>query len=270
MSDYKNDNNYIQLPANEVNLPDVAGMLRSRIIGDKCRLGIPMKCYPFNLLPGDVVFAYLGKGKDASATLWHSINNFFKNNDIQTPVYHLHKLEFIDTTVQPANGKIWRNHEILTAALYPAFVKYRDTLCWKFIHGIRDEVERALSSYFQNEFQHKGYQKKYLATWVDAAINYKQNYLTTTIERITEINCYEYNFDINIGYTIIKKNNFEILLYRYDKLSSCIKNALYDFTGYNIPIINSNITKYKNVLFDGIHIRDAYTNAKNEFRIPAG
>lgn len=69
------------------------------------------------------------------------------------------------------------------------------------------------------------------------------------IEKIFGINVFDYTFDKEKGYSVIRKDNISIFLYRLDKLNKLEKEII-EFTGKNyFKLIKDNISSNKKYIF---------------------
>lgn len=265
----KNKQQYISLPSD--NSRPFIEFLRYKItesirreyavLDEIQKIAIPKDAY--RILPGDDVIAYLGLGKDASTSICNSIRLYFKANDIKKPVYHFHNFTSLDMmpNTLPFN--------LLAAALYDSvFLKYKHEIQWKFIYGIRDVVGRAISAHFDRMFPKIGYDKKELVSDMQKFFPVIKHFLTKTTERVTGINCYEYPFDVNAGYSIIKKDNMQILLYKFENINMFVVEAFEKFINAQINLSKNNITDDRRISYAGESIKSAYSRAKKEFCIP--
>jgi hypothetical protein len=105
---------------------------------------------------------------------------------------------------------------------YAEIINYDTSKPRTFISGVRDPVERVISGYFQSRGESQSQNNI-----SDEVLKQK---LTSDISKITgwfdhgyfsKIDIYDYPFDKKLGYSIIKKNNITIFLYRLD----CIKKS---------------------------------------------
>lgn len=65
------------------------------------------------------------------------------------------------------------------------------------------------------------------------------------IEKVFNINVFNYPFDKDKGYSIIEKNNISIFIYRLDKLSG-LEKKIKEFSGNNsFKLQKSNLAKEK-------------------------
>lgn len=105
---------------------------------------------------------------------------------------------------------------------YAEIINYDTSKPRTFISGVRDPVERVISGYFQSLGESQSQNNI-----SDEVLHQK---LASDISKITEwfdhgyfskINIYDYPFDKELGYLIIKKGNITIFLYRLDSMNEC-------------------------------------------------
>ena len=128
----------------------------------------------------------------------------------------------------------------------------------KIVTLVRDPIGRNLSSFFENIeryskalnidiaksspqeifdiFQNKFHEHNYVLNWFDEEI-----------KSVFTIDVYNYKFDKERGYTIIKKNIANVLIIRLDKLDQYGEEALKKFLGeMNVKLAYGNVASNKN------------------------
>ena len=105
---------------------------------------------------------------------------------------------------------------------YAEIINYDISKPRTFITGVRDPVERVISGYFES------LGKSQVRNNISDEVPHQK--LASDISKITEwfdhgyfskINIYDYPFDKELGYSIIKKGNITIFLYRLDSMKEC-------------------------------------------------
>ena len=105
---------------------------------------------------------------------------------------------------------------------YAEIINYDISKPRTFITGVRDPVERVISGYFES------LGKSQVQNNISDEVLHQK--LASDISKITEwfdhgyfskINIYDYPFDKELGYSIIKKGNITIFLYRLDSMNEC-------------------------------------------------
>ena len=128
---------------------------------------------------------------------------------------------------------------------YAEIINYDTSKPRTFISGVRDPVERVISGYFQASGKSQS-QNNILYEVI-------QQKLASDISKITgwfdhgyfsNIDIYDYPSDKKSGYSIIKKNNITIFLYRLDCIKKCWK-PLSALTGLNLGQKFENISTSK-------------------------
>jgi len=138
----------------------------------------------------------------------------------------------------------------------------------KIITLVRDPIGRELSQFMQ------GFYSEYIRHDINKELlEYINEYLTTNlllneefewfnreIKEFTGVDIYSYPFDKEKGYTIIKKNNFEILVLKMEQMNQNEK-IIGEFVGIeDFKLINSNVGLEK-------YYRYIYQGLKKDFRI---
>ncbi|MCI9079048.1 MAG: hypothetical protein HFH68_09015 [Lachnospiraceae bacterium] len=180
-------------------------------------------------------------------------------------------------------GKKWTNVAFTRHALY--FDKHtlsgiRENICnfsnheIKIISGIREPVERIISQ----TWEHISIPFLYNDTFVPDILNSDDGHFITEltkyeeisgrkydctscfyidiadwfkdhIEKVFGINVFDYNFDKEKGYSVIKKDNVSIFIYRLDKLDK-LEKEICMFTGSNtFKLKRGNVASGKKYIF---------------------
>lgn len=138
----------------------------------------------------------------------------------------------------------------------------------KIITLVRDPIARDISGFMQT-LRHRVVKndKPILEQMLEhlsnnAKINYEfEHWFEKELFRTTEIDVYQYPFDKEKGYGLIKKNKFEILLLTLEKLNSNV-NVIQDFVGAtNFKLIGENVGEEKEYKY-------LYAQIKKDLKIP--
>ena len=129
---------------------------------------------------------------------------------------------------------------------YSEIINYDTSKPRTFISGVRDPAERVISGYFQSgEYNKtKNISDKLLLQKLSANVTQVVDWFSH--KYFSDIDIYSYPFDKKLGYSIIKKNNITVFLYRHD----CLKKSWTEIgllTGLNLQ------EKYENMSSDKIY-----------------
>lgn len=200
-----------------------------------------LKYFSFLPLHNNEIILVYQPGKVASSTIYRSILNRGRH------VLHCHVLDGIgendDSVYQLLNLKAAK---IVSVVRDP--IERRISEMWQNIHQLHRysaevdfaEIERY---YFPDDFDEKAF------SWFDGQIR-----------KVLKINVFDYPFDTDKGYSIIKKDNIEILLLKMEKL-----NELEKVIGEFLNIEQFRLDN-KNVSSEKIY-RFAYRDYKRNFVI---
>ncbi|MBV5329424.1 MAG: hypothetical protein JZU65_17670 [Chlorobium sp.] len=136
-----------------------------------------------------------------------------------------------------------------------------------FISGVRDPLERVFSGMFQSANDPKSsLTLKLLSDLSAASLEELRPKISTNLERVLNwfdhgyyvgLNVYDYPFDKELGYSIIKSGNVTVFLYRLDSLDRCWE-ALSDVVGLSLRAENHNVSSDKmgSYLLDVLALRE--------------
>ena len=226
-------------------------------------LAIPYK--DFKKIPPILVYQ---SGKVGSSTVVDSL----KSLDLKNPVYHLHYLSN-ESIAKKDIGK-----PKYSKALRSKMDSYEslEDVNWKIISLTRDPIAIAISSLFQN--LGLNYQKErfldnnqidislVLAHLESSLKNFHNSQFCSWFDRelktVFNIDVYNYPFDRDLGYSIIKQGNIDILIIRLEDLNSSGGQAIATFLNLPkpVPIISSNVGSQKKY-------RDIYKRVKDNLTV---
>ena len=212
-------------------------------------------------------------GKVGSTTVYYSLNKQL----FLTPVFHVHSLS--DDTLKeyekfyrsvgkiPDRIRYLRHGNFLRQKLNES-----KAIAWKIITLVREPIIRDISIFFQQidrkfpngidtseiinilqrHFASFEESTDYACTWFDREI--KTNF---------DIDIYDFVFDKQKGYHIIKEKDKEVLIIRLEALNNCFQVALGEFLAINKPIkiLSKNIAKDK-------QYKNQYLEVVNNIKIP--
>jgi hypothetical protein len=219
----------------------------------------------FEKIPPILVYQ---SGKVGSSTVVDSL----KALRLKNPVYHLHYLSH-ELLAKEGIGKLR-----FSKALRSKIDSYKniEDINWKIITLTRDPIAIAISSLFQNIginqqenissnnnemdisaiFEHlennlKSFRESEFCLWFDRELKIVFN-----------IDVFDYPFDCDLGYSIIKQGNIELLIIRLENLNSSGGQALSTFLNLPepVPIISSNVGSKKKY-------RDTYKFVKDNLTV---
>ena len=158
------------------------------------------KYFSFLPLHEDEIIIVYQKGKVASSSVYYSIKKYNRN------VLHSHTLAEIGNTDEDLSKLLnLKSGKIITLVRDP--VARRISEMWQNIsnwprYSVKVDFNEIEQYYFK-----KGFEKGDME-WFDEQI-----------KRFFKINIFDYPFDIESGYSIVKQGNIEILLIKMEKLS---------------------------------------------------
>jgi hypothetical protein len=202
-------------------------------------------------------------GKVGSKTVAISLHQ----SDIEYNVYHLHALSLrqIENKLKAFKDTPKFIREDIELYIDIRNILLKDTkIKWKIITLSRDIISQCISSFFENiKFRYpelcenNNYKLPYIVKELFEKcllnknyIKYLQEWFNFEFKETTGIDIYEYPYNHEKGYTIIKKDNFEVLIMRMEDLNRSFQPAINEFLGYdNISLINKNESKNKDYAF---------------------
>jgi len=145
----------------------------------------------------------------------------------------------------------------------------RDGEKQRIITPIRDPISRNISAFMHNLYRHG------LKTVMDTGESFMDNILSfitskydllwdwfdDELKQVFHIDVYDYPFDKDQGYSIIQKDNIEVLIFQLEKINS-LENIIGEFAG----VSNFRLSNEK-VADDEIY-KYIYRDLKNSFRLP--
>ena len=202
----------------------------------------------FHLKENEPVFLIYQMGKVGSSSIYKALKEQYPS----TPVYHLHYLE----PKRLHDSITWHNendfpqlpeHLLVSKALGKCLSENRQKLQWKIISLARDPISLQASIIFQNlqeafsriidrDKDHVDMEKatamveEFLSDY-DTRESHFVNWFDNEIKEVFGIDIYEYPFDKERGFSIIRKDNVEILLLKFEKLNDCFTEAFSQFSG---------------------------------------
>ena len=218
-------------------------------------------------------------GKVGSTTIYKSL----KKENISNQIYHIHFLsrKGINNAINShkIQGKKLVPHLLLSDLLRRKIDNTKD-VSWKIITSIREPIGFEVSNFFESlewigptrEIMNddREIDNKLLVSFLEEKIrNYdtKTSYVDTWFDKEFKESCdidvYNFRFNYEKGYSIIRKKNVEVLILRLEDLNRNFDDALTDFLSLSQPIkmVKANIGKDKKYA-------DVYRYVKENIHIP--
>jgi len=224
-------------------------------------------------------------GKVGSKTVVESLYNV---QEIPYSIYHVHLLapqseNEADQKSEKSSFKSTQDIITFNVKLGNFIKEHYNEFNWKVITLVRDPFAIALSMFFElidsGEIE-KSYPElikdgNLSATFEEFSelfhsacfkhIMYVEKWFEIELKKVFGINVLDFPFDTEKGYSIIKKDNVELLILRTENLNSSFKKAIKEFVGIeDIEMINDNVGEdkyYSNVykfLKDKFTLKEAY------------
>lgn len=200
------------------------------------------KYFTFLPLHNDEIILIYQPGKVASSTVYKSISNFNKY------ALHCHILD----NVEENEGSLLELLELKKG---------------KIISLVRDPVARQIAAMWQNIQQVNRYSaevdfaeiEKYY--FPEKFVGGEFGWFDRQMKKVFKIDVFDYPFDPEKGYSIIKKGNIEILLMKMERLND-LEDVIGEFLNIeNFKLDNNNVSAEKPYRF-------AYREYKTSFRLP--
>jgi len=190
---------------------------------------------------GDWIIPVMTMGKVASTSICQALK-LLPKNILPAETYHIHQMGNEQIYKKLAERLPHSSHQAVGLSLFSIFKKYGQNYIYKFITCIREPVECGLSAIFEVNFGR--------ADNMDSAISnilyYNTNYFDQQYNTVPGINVYDHPFDHNKGYCIIKKDNIELLILRFEDLDNIFSQAIKDFLGIeNVSLSKYNVSSLK-------------------------
>ncbi len=175
-------------------------------------------------------------GKVGSTTVYHSL----KNQLFLTPAFHVHCLGDRDLQEhEQAYLSKGENPNDFTYLRHGKFLRKKldepSNIQWKIITLVRDPIARDISMFFQQIHRNfpNGLEteeivnllQKHFASFEESQER-DRNWFKREIKHNFKINIYDFDFDKQKGYSIIKKENTAVLIIRLESLNDCFNLAI--------------------------------------------
>jgi glycosyltransferase involved in cell wall biosynthesis len=191
---------------------------------------------------GDWIVPVMTMGKTASKSICHSLK-LLEKNALPVQVYHIHLMNPETISENLPEGLPNQSHAAVGLSLKHLFDKYNKYFIWKFIAGVREPISASLSGVFENW---PDISEQDIVEKMNIVLDYKLNYFTKQYLESIWVDIFNYDFDHDKKYLIIKHENVNILLYRIEELSLIFPNAMEEFLGIpNLQLSRINIGEQK-------------------------
>ncbi len=163
--------------------------------------------------------------------------NYFKNSSSQKIPMHIRRSKILKRFINMKNENI----KIISITREPVARLISDV--FQNIHYynhefIDDELLniKEIQKSIENQLKNFDIHSEYASTWFDVEFS-----------KALDLNIYNYPFNKDIGYVIIKHRNIEILLLRMETMNDVLIDALKEFLDYaqDIKTMNTNIGEEK-------------------------
>ena len=207
------------------------------------------RAFAENLYPvreGESIVVMLSAGKIGSQSVIQSLKKS-SPEIFSSPSYHLHM--FSDASKQfeykLGNEPRFNLDQIISGhALRCFWDKNRKLFKWKFISGVREPISQLLSLHYMILPESKIENTDEFINEVSIRWPYVSNHFDDIYREIIGIDVFDYPFDKQKGYSIIRKGNVEILLYTLENLNDIAEVAFSEFLGLtNFQLIRANEAK---------------------------
>lgn len=208
---------------------------------------------------GDWIIPVMTMGKVASKSICTALKAL-PSEILPAQVYHVHSMSLA------------RNSEALASAPATAHLSVGNALAtllgakgslfrWKFITGVRDPISTAISIVFQNNKNLTGLNEIGIKT--EYALNYVLSYFNWFYRDLAGINIFKYPFNPVEGFSILQKDNIELLIYRIEDLPRIFSPAIKQYLGIgNLQLSPVNVGSDK-------FYATEYEHAKQNLRFDA-
>ena len=222
-----------------------------------------MDHHHYHIEENSPVFLIYQMGKVGSSSIYRAL----REQQTSSPVYQLHYLERkqLQESIRWHRKKDFPqlpDHLIISGAVADFMSTNQHKVRWKVISLVRDPIALQTSMIFQNlseafsslledDRSHVNLQKAQKKIQQDLS-DFKTreshflNWFDNEINKVFDINVFEYPFDKKEGYSIITSKNVSILLIKYEKLAGCFTDAFKKFSGIGgvqLPLANIGTEK---------------------------
>jgi len=192
-------------------------------------------------------------GKVASTSIWLLLLEILNSDTRFTNVYHTHRLNYDNLNFLIRNFN--DSNFFCETSLSQCFNKVKDNLNWKFITIVRDPLAIGLSAMFEllsvdteyEEIFKDDFDIEKIRENICRRINqYILPYWDVEYKDANIIDIYKQSFPKEKGWDIIKNDNIEILLLKYEKVNDIFSDAMEEFIGIpDLKLPRTNITSEK-------------------------
>lgn len=176
---------------------------------------------------GDWIIPVMTMGKVASKSICTALKAL-PSDILPAQVYHVHSMHLVRNSEALASSPV-TPHLSVGNALATLFAAKGNLLRWKFIAGVRDPITTALSNVFENYGNLADLNEIKWRT--EKTVDFLLSYFNFYYLRVLGVNVFDYPFDPDEGFNIIKKGNTEVLLYRMEDFPDKFSLAMEQYLG---------------------------------------
>lgn len=146
------------------------------------------------------------------------------------------------------------------SAFWQAFTEDVQHIMWMPILG--NDFQKMYDAFINFILRGSSYTKNVLGDCMPYTWNDELEWFDEQLKKNLGIDVFQYPFDQKKGYTIIKKDNIELFLFKVEKMEA-VSDKISEFAGTDkLPDINANAAKQK-------WYRLAYAQFRKEIQLPA-
>lgn len=200
---------------------------------------------------GDWIIPVLTMGKVASKVIYHALKNL-PVDILPAQVYHTHQINEVTIGKKLPTSLPTQAQLTVGLSLKKVFLDSGDALQWKFIAGVREPIMGGISEINKTQNMESG---------IINIVNYIVGHFDNQYKNSLGVDVYEYDFDHEKGYTIISKDNIELLIYRFEDLPRIFSQAIEEYLGIpDLKLPHINVAPQKKFHFDKKFLDEIYSS----------